>query len=504
MTGILMVCAFYLIIISFILYPFIVNAGTAPNTPLNSRIYNYLDILDARGFIKTGILSTKPFSRVEVRRLTDEALNTWNSLPDNKKNEMPDIRLMLAELDNELSEPKAKDSSYIFLKPVDTAYLRYTFSDDNPDYFNANNNGDVIKAGSNVRAGISSDLRFGSSVSFYLNPEFRGREGGSEGEVITGYGLLNAANFELVIGREPLWWGPGYHGSFLLTNNARPLDMIRLTSQSPFILPWLLRGLGEFKPTLFVTQLEEKRDYPHAKVMGMRFDFRPMQSFRFALSRVIMFGGEGRKGLTISDWFNILIANDNTEHGWESSDIDNNQIMSLDFSLMINRLNRSWPFSGMKIYGEIGAEDSSGNGWPKEKAFLAGIFVDEPFLLDNTSVRLEWATTAVNTGYNAWYAHGRYTSGYTYEGRILGHHMGADAEDIFARVEYFPVRSVRIGLETDYERVRVHADTPDNRTWSGFDVMYRLTDNLGISAGYGLEDVSDASHVIWLQMAQEF
>ncbi|HZX47604.1 MAG TPA: capsule assembly Wzi family protein [Nitrospirota bacterium] len=497
------ICSLILSVV-FSFLPNLVFARTAPNIPLNSRIYNYLDILDARGFIKSGILSTRPFSRVEGRRLADEALKVWDSLPDNKKNEMQDIRLMLDKLDNEFSELKATDTSNIFFKPIDTAYLRYIYSDDHPDHFNTNNNGDDIKAGHNVRAGISSDLRLGENLSLYFNPEFRGWNGGGDGEVLTGYGLLNAANIELVIGREPLWWGPGYHGSFLLTNNARPFGMVRITSQSPFILPWIFRGLGELKPTLFVTQLEDDRDFSHAKLLGMRFDFRPFSSFRIALSRVIMFGGEGRKSLTISDWFNILIANDNTEHGWENRDIDNNQIISLDFSVMINSLERSWPFSGMKIYGEIGAEDSSGNGWPKEKAFLAGMFVDEPLFLDNTNLRIEWATTAVNTKHTAWYTHGQYNSGYTYEGRIIGHHIGADAEDIFARVEYFPDSSIRIGLETDFERRLVHADPADKRTWTSLDVMYQLNDKLSIIAGYGVEDVSDASHVAWIRMDQSF
>ena len=494
-----------ILIISVVLliFPNFIYARTAPDIPLNSRIYDYLDRLETTGFIKSSIISTRPFSRAEGRRLTDEAMRTWDNLPYNKKDKMQDIRLMLDKLDKEFSELK-ESAADIFFKPIDTAYLRYTYSDDCPDYLNTNNNGDDIKAGNNVRAGISSDLRLGENLSFYFNPEFRGWNGGGDGEVITGYGLLNVSNIELVIGREPLWWGPGYHGSFLLTNNARPFGMIRITSQSPFILPWIFKGLGELKPTLFVTQLEGERDYSHAKLMGMRFDFRPLSSFRFALSRVIMFGGEGRKKLTISDWFNLLIANDNTEHGWESSDIDNNQIISLDFSVMINSLDRSWPFEGMKIYGEIGAEDSSGNGWPKEKAFLAGMFVDEPVFLDNTNIRLEWATTAVNTKYNAWYTHGQYSSGYTYKGRIIGHHMGADAEDIFARVEYSPDSSVRIGLETDFERRGVHADPPDKRTWTALDVLYQLKDNRGISAGYGVEDVNDASNVIWLMMDKRF
>lgn len=495
---------FYLIFI-YLIFTGVVHAGTATNIPLNNWIYDYIDRLEVRGFIKSGITSTKPFSRVEGRRLADEAIKTWGALPDTKKDEMQDIRLMLDKLDKEFGEFKDDGASHVYFKPVDTTYLRYIHSDGRPDYFNVNNNGDAIKDGHNIRAGLSSDLRLWDSISFYFNPEFRATEGNTYGEVINGYGILNIRNVELLIGREPVWWGPGYHGDLLVTNNAQPFDMVRISSQSPFLLPWYFRGLGYLKPTLFVTQLEKDRgDYPHAKLMEMRLDFRPRPSFRFALSRAIMFGGDGRKGLTISDWFNILIANDNTEHAWTGSDIDNNQIISLDFSFMFNGLDRTLPFAGMKIYGEIGAEDSSGNGWPKEKAFLAGMFIEGPLTMENINLRLEWATTAVNTKYNAWYTHGVYTDGYTYEDRIIGHHMGADAEDIFARVEYFPDSGMRIGFETDFERKGVHSDPTDKRTWTGVDLLYQLKENFDVNVGYGIEDVNDASHVVWLKMNRQF
>lgn len=82
--------------------------------------------------------------------------------------------------------------------------------------------------------------------------------------------------------------------------------------------------------------------------------------------------------------------------------------------------------------------------------------------------------------------------------------MGADAEDIFARVEYNPDIRTSIGLETDFEIRHVHADPPDKTTWTGIDVRYQLTDTLGVSAGYGVEDVSDASHFAWVRMDQTF
>src|SRR4029079_6332013 len=44
-------------------------------------------------------------------------------------------------------------------------------------------------------------------------------------------------NVALEFGRGSQWWGPGYHGSLLLTDHAFPLDMIKLGSDEPSRMP---------------------------------------------------------------------------------------------------------------------------------------------------------------------------------------------------------------------------------------------------------------------------
>jgi len=492
-TGI---CSF---ILSFVLYfslPALLYAGTSPNIPPANWVYEYLESLEARGFITSGLLSTRPFSRLEGARLTGEALNIWNSLPVDRQEGMRSVSLMLKRLEREF---QGDQITYGYFKPVDTAYLKYLYNNNTPDHLNTNHNGDILDEGHNVRIGISSGLKLWDTMSFYITPEFREEEDNSEWDLIQAYGILSLYNVELEIGREPMWWGPGVHGGLLLTHNATPFDMIRLTSQKPFLLPWFLSRLGPLKPTLFVTELEKDRDFPHTKLMGMRLDFRPLPSFRFALSRTIMFGGEGRKRLSAGDWIKVLIANDNSEHSLSSGTLFRS-IMSVDFSWRVTGLNSSLPLNGAKLYGEIGAEDSSGNGWPKEKAFLAGILVEDPFLLRGTNLRLEWATTAKNTKHQAWYSHGVYTSGYTYKGNIIGHHMGADADDLVARVEHLTGGGIRIGVETDVERKGVHATSTSNRTWVALDLSYPLYETLNIMLGYGRENGDSSSSTIWTKM----
>lgn len=473
------------ILITFILstaYP--VLARTYVDIPVGSWVYEYFERLETLGLIKSGILSSRPFSRIEGARLTAEVRENWNSLSKEERENRRDVSYILARLEGEF---RGDIIRWGYFKPVDTFYVRYLYNENEPDHLNTNNNGDKFHKGDNTRLGISSTLKLGDLISFYVNPEFRDSKGTSEWFVLQGYATLGVYNADIIAGRESMWWGPGVHGSFLLSNNAEPLDMIRVTSRFPFLLPWFFKKLGPFKPTIFLTELEKDRAIPEAKLLGMRFDFKPRPFFRFALSRVIMFDGKGRKGLTLSDWLKILIADDTAEHS--NSPINNNNILSLDFSLIFGRPENFLSiYDGLKIYGEIGAEDSSGNGWPKERAYMAGLFIVSPVRLNSTSLRIEWASTALNTKHNAWYTHGVYASGYTYKGNIMGHHIGADGEDIYARLEYNPGR-FKGGLEIDRERKGLHSTGKTKRTWIGLDLSYYLWDMIGLETGYGIEKI---------------
>ena len=66
------------------------------------------------------------------------------------------------------------------------------------------------------------------------------------------------ANIALEAGRGTQWWGPGYHGSLLLTDHAFPMDMIKLGTERPFQLPGFLSGLGDWKVNAFLAQLERE------------------------------------------------------------------------------------------------------------------------------------------------------------------------------------------------------------------------------------------------------
>ncbi|MDO8426120.1 MAG: capsule assembly Wzi family protein, partial [Deltaproteobacteria bacterium] len=269
------------------------GVSASPNVPVGSRVYEYLERLEVEGLIKTALLSTKPISRTEGARLTSEAESRFDALPEQLKARKGRARADIQSLRKEFSQELTRGAPAFSIKPAEGLYLKYIYGSKKPVFANVNNNGDELREGANLRLGAASVVKISDWASFYINPEFRLNDDKPSGELIHGYMTFNLAGVELELGRDSMWWGQGYHGDLLVTNNAAPFDMIKVSSARSFLLPWKLKYLGLFKPTFFLTHLEKERDFPRASLLGMRLDFKPTSRFQIALNRVFLFGGEG-------------------------------------------------------------------------------------------------------------------------------------------------------------------------------------------------------------------
>lgn len=463
-------------------------AGSSINIPVGSWIYRDLERLEVKGFVESGILTTRPFTRREGGRLADEALR--NAKRDGGGSglaaELTASRLRAALGDSAVTGPDT------YFKPLERAYAGFLYSDKNPYFPSINNNGHEFREGDNAWAGFSASAGLFGFTAFELNPEYRaGSDSGFE--LVRAYGKADLGPIEILAGREAMWWGPGHHGSLLLTNNSEPLEMVKASTGRPALLPWVFRKLGPFSPTVFLARLEEERDFPRANLLGMRLDFRPRPSFRFALSRVIMFGGEGRRSLGASDWVKVFFASDSAEH--TSSPIDGNQLISVDASYILAGRNNRLPWNGLKLYAEVGAEDSSGNRTPTVRGYLFGFYIDEPMGARDFDFRAEYAYNAHGdrSAFAQWYRHHIYASGYTYKGRVIGHHMGPDAADFFIRAQYHLPDGAVIGAEADWERSLIHEQGRMRRSWLGADASFPWGEGFRVRGSAGLEKTDGPS-----------
>lgn len=478
--------ALLLLFTLFLLYPTLSAALSSVNVPVGSRVYEDLERLEVKGLLRSSMLSTRPITRADAARLVSEARSLYGG--DGRGA----ARGILDRLEDEFRAELRDGSGLTYLKPASDVRLEYLYSDISPHFAGVNNDGYTPGAGNSGRAGFTLHGGVLGLLSGYASPEWRLGEDEDDFELLHGYVKLGLGPLEVLAGRDSMWWGPGVHGAMLLSNNARPFDMVKVSTWRPVVLPSVLRPLGLFRPTVFLTALEDDRFVPEANVLGMRLDFKPAPFFQFGLSRVFMFGGEGRRHLRFSDWVDVFFASDSAEHTSDSP-VNGNQIVSVDASVVYVSDYRVIPFSGIKLYTEWGAEDSSGRTkTPTGKANIIGAFVDAPLWLDGVDLRVEWANTARNERYGpTWYTHSVYRSGYTHEGRVIGHHVGGDSRDLFVRARYHAGDGVTFGVETDLEWSGIHGSELPVRERVAADVTYRPADMVTIEGGVGYEDIDD-------------
>ena len=410
-----------LLLLSLLAFPVLARGGASTHVPVDSWIYPALERLEAEGLTGSGILMSRPIRRAEAARLVKEAEAGWPS---------PAASRIIERLKREFASDNGSSASGFRSMEVDMqdAGIRYIYSDGGPYLLSVNNKGDGLVNGSNFRAGFSGSADFGRHLGFFLNPEIRYPEGascdGQEVVLVEGYGSLNLWNIELTAGRQALWWGPGVHGALLLSDNARPFDLIKLTNSQPFALPWIFRHIGLLKLTGFVTTLEEDRDFANPYLAGLRLDLKPHPNVSIGVARVAMFGGAGRHVDAGVVWGVITAGNENVGGG------DGDQLGSMDLKIV-------FPFKLQKvvIYGELGGEDEAG-GLPSKVAYIAGAFFPGALGIERLDLRVEYGQTYIGKYPGLWYGHNIYTSGYTYDGQIIGHHMGTDAKDLFLSAVY--------------------------------------------------------------------
>ena len=321
-----------------------------------------------------------------------------------------------------------------------------------------NNDGIEPKEGLNTYLGF--DLEWGAArpISLYLTPLFAMEDGVGAGEFKKAFVKLSFSGLDLDIGKRALWWGQGKHGGLFLTNNAEPLTMVRLTNPDAVVLPWLFRYLGPFRFDTLVSRLEHNRDIPEPWFAGLRFIIKPHRILEIGLTRTFMMGGKGRPGITLERLFDIAFGENK-----EGNDDLSNSIAGVDFR---------FSFPSLDLYGEWGGEDEAG-GLPSGHAYLLGLYVPE--LAPGLDFRVEYADLTFTGTPPPWYQHGLYSSGYTYKGRILGHHVGGGGRDLFLEAGIMRRDRHNVSLKLDYEERGVAIQVVTEKHYQfGFDWKYQL------------------------------
>jgi hypothetical protein len=495
-----------------------VAAASSVNVPLEHWSYAALEKLSGFGLLASDLKGTRPYTRREAARLVVEASAAAASAAD----ALPPIadrllKRLRREFRDELAVLGAGDGNdaRTFLKPLEYVRLRYVYSEGAPRTFIGypqsgsgiqategtplveNNEGVVYGEQSNVTLQFSSSFQWDDVFCAYVEPIVIFRENDvdygkvlnfpsldtQQVDLLKGYAKAALRNAELEAGRDSLWWGQGRHGSLLLTNLARPLNLIKVSNAAPTLLPWFLEALGPFKYATFSARLEEERDFSHPWLTGVRVNFMPHPNFEMGVATTFIHGGEGRPSLTLGDLWSLFTL----QQGDESGKRKVNALGGFDFRLRIPALGYS------ELYAEYGGEDTGIDG-PifDDTGWLVGLYLPRLTPDGRTDLRIEYAYNAIQEDRTPgfWYGHTIYRTGYTFDRLIMGHHMAPDAEDLFARATCWVSDRLLLGGDVDYMRRGLTLSlVQEENLQFGIDASLDVTEAVTVKSRYAFEEV---------------
>lgn len=242
---------------------------------------------------------------------------------------------------------------------------------------------------------------------------------------------VNVGNFMISAGAMERWWGPGWDGSLILSNNARPIPSLTIERNysDAFKTRWL-HWIGPWRASFSVGQAEgatTARDgllpvLPDVKFMAARVDFRPRPWLEIALSRTAQFCGTGRP-CNLTDLKNVLIGHDNSTT--DPNGNPGNQLAGYDF-----RVTSPWKQLPIAGYAQFIGEDEA-NGFPSKFLGLIGGEIWGNSRWGSFRLRGEIADTAcefsrTHPQFDCAYRNGLFPQGYTYRGRVIGAAMDGD------------------------------------------------------------------------------
>ena len=478
-------------------------ASAAPkvtaNVPLNSNCYEYIEKLSGMGYLNTMPTGARPYSRLDMAKWTVEAREAALEKPMPKY-----LASYLQELEKEFAPEiaelngtgKAEDFKLREIN-LEFAYAdmdQSTYGYNSPAHkipaswqpLNHHNNGYYYGEDGNVTLGAELSGRIGKETVVALTPRFSydeeqdGKASLTEGYIKTRVGALG-----LEVGKQPMAWGQGATGNFVLGDSMKPLTMAKVNFLEPQKIDGFFKFLGTYNINVFYSELEGNRrskalangdynDYDNAGLLGIRSDFTPSENFTFGVSRISMLGGDGN-GLSGSNWGDWVIGENATSmlgDRW-------NDIAGFDFR---------YRFPGVQVYGELYGEDQAGY-LPSQNAGRIGFYFPQLTKDGAWDLRTEYAHTT-----NVWYDHSAFQNGWTYDGGMLGDPMGADAEKFYVGVQRYLNANEKIGfnvMRVDMERSLSAAQQLDE-VWVSYN--RKLEKNLYLDAMLGWAQLDNANY----------
>lgn len=504
---------------------------SSPDIPVGHWSYRAVEKLIIAGFSSVSGTNTLPMTRTQMAYKIKEAMDNIeeDKLPSYlclDREYIDYLQTILYKLINEfrrelvmigvtnVESPRPSGTSYSgdvtsynLVYPVE-AENRFVSVQGRKDLLLENENGLRLEQGYNLRTRASGWLNLNKNflgLTVSARPELRVTESHTTLFFDEAAAKFSVFNIEVSLAKSAMWWGPGYEGSMLLSNNAKPLDVIKIRSIEGFHLPWEFKHLGLFGINFFISRLEKDRNVPEPNFAGLRLEWAPLPYLTVTANRTSIMGGKGRPKLRLGDYWKIFVARAKDEFTAADSDpkaSDSDQLASFDAKFILPLKPEAVIGSGLEIYAEWAGEDKFAFWENESPGFLLGTLLTDVFRFKGTDFRIEYAKNKPN-----WYNQGVYNASgantaYTYKGEYMGHHMGGNAEDLFFRISkdmpflstpYFD--TVRTGCDMDIEKHGITEPTPEKKIEAAFDTVWTHEEAFFFSIRYEFEYYENFNHI---------
>lgn len=383
-----------------------IGAQATVTVPPSDPIYRTLDDLAAAGRITTMIVGQRPYTRREIARLLGEAGER------DLQTRFGDVALRIVEsvtgetmVLNSPSRALPNDSS----GSTDAAINPFLDYREGRQYAEHGATAAVETyhlASAGPHIGVAMRPRFSTAASqrFFLEQ--------AAAHVALGNVTVDA-------GRDYNFVGQGRYAGVAGSMNAQGLDMVRLSTESPWTLPSFLRPAGPVKGTLYVADVGNGDvGFPHSKILGYEISLLPRSRIEIGLHALEKFGGRGTPPVSLlTHVLDATMLYYPFFHPGNDSSRFAERLVGGDFRLRIPGA------AGLEVYGDAALRDF-------DIRRLKSILVDETggllgfrvaCLRKCGAMRLqgEWHKTGIR-----FYSSGRFLSGLTYHQHYLGDALG--------------------------------------------------------------------------------
>ena len=476
----------------------------SPAVPLDSWIYPALQRLIALGYIDSAFLDMRPWTRFECARVVVEAAERLDTYESGSGEARKIYDALSVEFQQDLQLLEGGNNLRL---QVESIYTRATGISGTPlasgYQYNfgqtiINDSGRPYEQGFNNISGFSawaSDEFF----SLYLSGEFQSSPSAAgltdsarqtiaaaQGTPVPlppasripavnrfafldSYAAITLSNWQLSFGKQTLWWGPGEGGSMMLSKNAAPITMFRISRVSPFKLPSILGWFGPMRVDLFLGQLSGQNFLfganglqgswdapasPAPMISGEHISFKPTRNLEFGFSLTTLFAGNGVP-FTTHTYLNGIISSGNGLPGTLNDPGDRRSGFDLSYRLPFLR---NWA----TFYADGFADDQfTPVAYLDRSAWTGGLYISHFPKISKLDLRMEGVYTDIpaggKIGNGFFYFNTRFRSGYTQDGLLLGSWIGRQGQGAQAWANYWFTPKNRLQLAFRHEKVSAGA-----------------------------------------------